>query len=205
MLRAEGQKNVSHSGAEWGHWPGDPQEGHPALRVRWRVLCPSLRCELGWGAAKPASRIQEVEFLTSGAELGAVKPQPGTQGALSSTAHWWHPLTRSAASPGTWQWEGRAGGGTQTSPLCPSHFRQHRNRSTGPAGRKPSADPKGEFQNFLYRFCALLFSKYVWELALLWKGTFRRRVKSAPERSEIKGLFLRSRLHSCFLSRLLSS
>lgn len=26
-------------------------------------------------------------------------------------------------SPGTWQWEGEAGAGTQTSPLCPSHFR----------------------------------------------------------------------------------
>lgn len=101
-------------------------------------------------------------------------------------------------SPGTWRWEGGAGGGTQTSPLCPSHFRQHRNRSCGPAGRKPSSGPKGEFQNFLHRL-VLLFSKYIWELPLLRKGTFRRE-KSAPERSEIKGLFLRSLLHTCFRS-----
>lgn len=60
----------------------------PALRL-WGVR-PSLRYELDWGAVGPASQIQEVEFLTSGLELGALKPQPVTQGALSSTIHGWH-------------------------------------------------------------------------------------------------------------------
>lgn len=158
MLRAEGQKNVSHSGAEWGHWPGDPQEGHPALRVRWRVLCPSLRCELGWGAAKPASRIQEVEFLTSGAELGAVKPQPGTQGALSSTAHGWHPLTRSAASlPGP----GSGRDGLEEGPR-PHPCAQVTSDSTGTDPPVPPAGslqrtPKVSFKTFCIAFVRCCF------------------------------------------------
>lgn len=79
-----------------GTLAGRPRGRTPALRL-WRVR-PSLRYELGWGAVEPAGQIQEVEFLTSGAELSALKPQPVTQGALSSTTHGWHPLTRSAAS-----------------------------------------------------------------------------------------------------------
>lgn len=111
---------------------------------------PSLRYGLGWGAVEPASPIQEVEFLTSGAELGALKPQPVTQGALSSTTYGWHPLTRSAASL-----RGPGGGreGLEEGPR-PHPCAQVTSDSTGtdpavpPPGRSLPADPKVSFKTF---------------------------------------------------------
>lgn len=44
--------------------------------------------------------------------------------------------------PRTWQRRGGVGGGIETSPLCPSHSRQHPSRPSRPTCRKPSSGPK---------------------------------------------------------------
>lgn len=144
-------KRTSQQGGV-GTLAGRPRGRTPVLRL-WRVS-PSLRYELGWGATEPASPIQEVEFLISGAELGALKPQSVTQGALSSTTHGWHPLTRSAASlPGP-------GGGREVlkEGPRPHSCAQVTSDSTGtdpvvpPAGSLP-ADPKVSFKTFFIALC----------------------------------------------------
>lgn len=143
---AEGQKYVT--AGRGGGTGGEPQRKGTGLWL-WRVR-PSLRRGLGWGAAGVSQSDSGSQAPDLGSRGGSRETSAGNTGGAFLHTAWVAPTNlQRRLPPGTWQGEGRAGGGTETSPLCPSDP-----DSTGagpgvPHAGNPPEGPKGEFQNFL--------------------------------------------------------
>lgn len=143
---AEGQKYVT--AGRGGGTGGEPQRKGTGLWL-WRAR-PSLRRGLGWGAAGVSQSDSRSGAPDLGSRGGSHETSAGNTGGAFLHTAWVAPTDpQRRLPPGTWQGEGRAGGGTETSPLCPSDPDSTRAGPGVPHAGNPPAGPKGEFQNFL--------------------------------------------------------